>query len=31
MLVRAGKIKTKKWVRGITIENGADITQRVQF
>ena len=31
ILVRAGKIKTEKWVRDITIENGADIKKQVQF
>jgi hypothetical protein len=31
ILVRAGKIKAEKWLRGIAIENGADIKKQVQF
>jgi Ca-activated chloride channel family protein len=29
--VSAEKIKAEKWLRGMTIENGADINQKVQF
>lgn len=29
--VRAGSIKAEKWLRGIAIENGADIKKQVQF
>ena len=29
--VKAGKIKAEKWLRGVTIENGADKKQQIQF